>query len=298
MGSATVIDVAKEGALDTWRGSPAQVPTLGQAIEEWLTIISARNKATAEIYLDSLNRATPLIMRAGGMRQLTAFGAAKVYIELQKHYSPSTAVHTVHALSSLWKHLIGSGAIGDNPWLGVRMRTPKDTLGERLLSEDEVAGLLHAPYRRQKQVFLRFLYYTGARVSEAIGLRQRDIAHTPQGTIVTLYGKGDKTRFVHIPEHLYDDLASLGVKSTPDTRFFPWGRTTAWKIVKSATRDARIDKGVSPHWLRHAHATHSLDNGAPIHVVQDTLGHSSLETTRHYLHVRPGVSSSDNLKEL
>jgi integrase/recombinase XerD len=65
-----------------------------------------------------------------------------------------------------------------------------------------------------------------------------------------------------------------------------------WRIVKAAAQRAGIEVPVSPHWLRHAHASHALDRGAPIHLVQATLGHASITTTGRYLHARPKESSS------
>ncbi len=66
-------------------------------------------------------------------------------------------------------------------------------------------------------------------------------------------------------------------------------------IVRQAARRAGVDKDVSPHWMRHAHASHALDRGAAIHVVMSTLGHSSIGTTSRYTHARPGESSSKYL---
>src|SRR5690606_21296856 len=68
-----------------------------------------------------------------------------------------------------------------------------------------------------------------------------------------------------------------------------------WRIVRRAAERAGIDKNVSSHWLRHAHASHALDRGAPIHLVQATLGHSSIATTGKYLHARPTESSGSYL---
>lgn len=70
----------------------------------------------------------------------------------------------------------------------------------------------------------------------------------------------------------------------------------AWRIVRAAAVRAGIAKNVSPHWFRHAHASHALDNGAPIHLVSETLGHSSIQVTSRYSHARPNESSSNYLK--
>ena len=67
---------------------------------------------------------------------------------------------------------------------------------------------------------------------------------------------------------------------------------SAWRIVKKAAAQAGIDGNVSPHWLRHAHASHALERGAPVALVRDTLGHSSVSTTNGYLHARPNDSSA------
>jgi len=68
-----------------------------------------------------------------------------------------------------------------------------------------------------------------------------------------------------------------------------------WRIVRKAAKRAGIEKAVSCHWLRHAHASHALDRGAPIHLVQATMGHSSISTTGKYLHARPTDSSGNYL---
>jgi len=72
-------------------------------------------------------------------------------------------------------------------------------------------------------------------------------------------------------------------------------QSAVWRIVKQASKTAGIDKEVSCHWFRHAHASHALDRGCPIHLVQATLGHSSIATTGRYLHARPTESSGEFL---
>jgi len=72
-------------------------------------------------------------------------------------------------------------------------------------------------------------------------------------------------------------------------------REQIYRIVQAATRRAGISKPVSPHWLRHAHASHALEHGAPISLVQTTLGHANVATTSRYLHARPNKSSSEYL---
>ena len=72
----------------------------------------------------------------------------------------------------------------------------------------------------------------------------------------------------------------------------PLSPVQAWRIVRAAAKRAGIAGDVSPHWLRHAHASHALDRGAPVHLVQATLGHADLRTTSKYTHARPTDSSA------
>ena len=97
---------------------------------------------------------------------------------------------------------------------------------------------------------------------------------------------------------VWEELLGLRGAAGPDDPVFRsrkgghLDRSQVLRIVQAAARRAGIDLAVSPHWLRHAHASHALDRGAPISLVQATLGHASVSTTSKYLHARPGDSSS------
>jgi integrase/recombinase XerD len=117
---------------------------------------------------------------------------------------------------------------------------------------------------------------------------------------VTVYGKGGKTRAVLLPASVWTDLLSLKADGAgTDEPVFPSRTrggfltpTQVRRLVYRAARDAGLEARPSPHWLRHAHATHALERGAPIHLVQATLGHASVATTGRYLHARPTDSSA------
>jgi integrase/recombinase XerD len=116
---------------------------------------------------------------------------------------------------------------------------------------------------------------------------------------ITVFGKGGKTRSIQLPGSLWKKLQRLRGDAPLDAPVFPSRKrkqplmeSGIWRIVKKAAVRARVDLPVSPHWLRHAHASHALDRGAPIHLVQTTLGHASITTTGKYLHARPKESSS------
>jgi len=119
---------------------------------------------------------------------------------------------------------------------------------------------------------------------------------------ITVFGKGGKTRTVLMPQSVWNSLMSLrgdAGNGDPVFRSRKGGHldeSMVWRIVRKAAKRAGIAKEVSCHWLRHAHASHALDRGAPIHLVQQTLGHSSVATTGRYLHARPTDSSSSYLQ--
>jgi integrase/recombinase XerD len=142
------------------------------------------------------------------------------------------------------------------------------------------------------------LYASGVRVSEACGLCWRDVQASGAGAQVTVFGKGGKTRAIQLPPSVAQVLTKLRGQAGEDVPVFRSRKHAAalrplavLRIVRQAARRAGIDAAVSPHWLRHAHASHALDRGAPIHLVQATLGHASITTTGRYLHARPADSS-------
>lgn len=119
-----------------------------------------------------------------------------------------------------------------------------------------------------------------------------------------MYGKGGKTRVIKLPPSLWQELQSLrGVAVLEEPVFISrkqhghLSQLQVNRIVKAAAQrvprlEATIAKAISPHWLRHAHASHAMDRGAPIHLVKETLGHANIATTGRYLHARPTDSSS------
>jgi integrase/recombinase XerD len=142
------------------------------------------------------------------------------------------------------------------------------------------------------------LYFAGLRVSEACSLKWRNLHFRGTAGQVSVFGKGGKTRSITLPESLWSELISLRGAAGAESPVFPsrsgrvLDRGRVRMIVRLAAQRAGITGPVSPHWLRHAHASHALDHGAPLHLVQATLGHSSIATTSGYLHARPGDSSA------
>jgi len=267
---------------------PAEGGLPDRLIHGWLLLAAQRSDRTGETYLDAFNRVAGFL--PADPRRLTPDGAAWIYRWLVERFSVRTANTSLYALRSLWRYLQEQGWADGNPWQAVRPQRPKDTRAERILTEEQVRKLLRNAPPGPERLFLRVLYYCGLRVSEAVNLRWRDFHRDQQGWAVTIYGKGQKTRTVHLRDDLWAALQALPGPRHADARLFPWSRVRGWRAVKRAAERAGVPLA-SPHWLRHSHASHALDRGAPIHVVQATLGHARLSTTEGYLHVRPGVGS-------
>ena len=113
---------------------------------------------------------------------------------------------------------------------------------------------------------------------------------------------GGRTRAVLLPEEVWCQLVALRATDELDGPVFAsrsgkhLERSRILRIVKEAGVRARATVGIGTHWLRHAHASHALDHGAPLHLVQATLGHRSIATTSKYLHARPCASSGEYLQ--
>jgi integrase/recombinase XerD len=143
-------------------------------------------------------------------------------------------------------------------------------------------------------------YYAGLRVSELCDLRWRDVQPHGGSVVLAIHGKGQKTRFVKLKDDVAAQLQQLRDEHVaPDVPVFRSRKkggalvsVQVFRIVKAAALRAGLPAEVCPHWLRHAHASHALDRGAPISLVQATLGHASVQTTGKYTHARPNDSSS------
>ncbi|GAB3601700.1 site-specific tyrosine recombinase XerD [Microbacterium tumbae] len=191
-----------------------------------------------------------------------------------------------------------------------RLRPPKAP--QRLpkaLTIDQVERLLAAPSPDEPmgirdRALLELLYATGARVSEAVGLDVDDLAH---GEVLRLRGKGSKERIVPVGSYarravdayLTRVRPGLAAKGKATARLFlgargaPLSRQSAWLVIRAAADKAQITSEVSPHTLRHSFATHLLQGGADVRVVQELLGHASVATTQIYTHV-----SVDTLRDI
>lgn len=184
------------------------------------------------------------------------------------------------------------------------LRVPKfrDELSERIMTEAEVQRIIGMENNPRNKLILRILYAGGIRVSSLCALKWKDIQERDKGGQMTVFGKGSKTHTIIIPEPLWSDLISSRKNISDDAPLFRSRKgghlhpSQVWRIVKKSAHRAGIKKAVSPHWFRHAHASHALDRGAKISLVKETLSHSSIQTTGRYLHAKPDESSSTYLQ--
>lgn len=170
----------------------------------------------------------------------------------------------------------------------------KDTLASRVLPEADVHRILALEPDQRNRMLLRVLYASGVRLDELVRLTWADLQTRGDAGQVTVFGKGGKTRVVLVPPSVWRDLEQLRGAAPAACPVFRSRK--GWCLHTSSTcrivRKAAERAGVSPHWLRHAHATHALDRGAAIRLAASTLGHASVATTGRYLHAHLADSSA------
>ena len=166
-----------------------------------------------------------------------------------------------------------TGYLPPNVGAAVKLQQGKDKLAERILSEAEVHAMLALEPNRRNQILLRLLYIAGLRVSEIVGLTWHDLQPRTDGGQVTVFGKGSKTRVVLLPNAIWRELVRFRHGASMDGPVFASRRggghlhpSMVERIVTKAAQRADLEGKVSPHWLRHSHATHALERGAPIHL--------------------------------
>ena len=267
-----------------------------QVVEMWL---HGRSPHTVRAYRRDVRRFqgfTGKPLGAVTLRDLQAFADTLAG-------APASRTRTLATLKSLLGFAARLGFVPFNVGAALRIVKHRKGLTDRILDEPAVQKMLLVTERVPRDhALIRLAYAGGLRVSEFVSVRWSDIARAPEGeAFVTVFGKGERTRTVRISAATFATLLALRNDASDDANddaFVFGGRdghlspVQAWRIVRDAAKAANLKKPVSPHFLRHAHASHALDRGASIVLVRDTLGHASVATTNAYLHARPGESSS------
>jgi integrase/recombinase XerD len=229
-------------------------------------------------------------------------------VQLQSGRSPRTLSRYLSSFRQFYRWLLREGRIASDPT--ALIESPKLGRGlPKALSEQQVTDLLEAPdistaVGLRDRTMLEMMYASGLRVSELVGLELASV-NLNQG-VVRITGKGGKERLVPVGEEAMDWLRRylrearprlMGGRDCPvlfvTARRDGMTRQAFWYAIRKHARAAGISQPVSPHMLRHSFATHLLNHGADLRVVQLLLGHSDLSTTQIYTHI-----AREGLKQL
>lgn len=276
---------------------PRQADNDGHLVELWL---HGRSEHTQRAYRADLDRL--LSAAAKPFHRITLGDIQDFAVELvESDLQPASVHRKLSAVKSLFAFGHRIGYLAFDVARPLQLPALKDQLAERILDETDVLRMIALERQPRNRAILLTLYAGGFRVSEVSSLKWRDLQERDSAGQITVFGKGGKTRTVLMPQSVWTALMSLRGDAKEDHPVFRSRKgghlheSQVWRIVRKASERAGIDKAVSCHWLRHAHASHALDRGAPIHLVQATLGHSSVATTGRYLHARPSDSSGNYL---
>lgn len=282
---------------------PSGAGTDERLVSLWL---HGKSEATKQAYRSDLAKFVDFT-EGKPLRTVTLADVQEFADFVSELLAPASRARILAALKSLFAFGHQVGYLPFDVGRPVKLPSRRDERAERILSADDVHAMIAHAKKGRDRLLVRTLYIGGLRVAEAVGLTTRDLVTRDDGHggQLAVYGKGQKTRPVLLPESLFEDLSSLTLPHPEAPLFRSQKRGTdgeprpitprqAERIVKGAARKAGLKNAseVSPHWLRHAHASHAMDRGAKIHLVQATLGHSDISTTGRYLHARPDESSA------
>ncbi len=220
-----------------------------------------------------------------------------------KQYKDATVARKVAAVKSFFGFLAAEGSIESDPTEQLKSPQVGKSL-PRALTVREVDELLEQPSRRntpearRDKAMLEVLYATGLRVTELVSLDLTDIALESDPVTVRCVGKGERERVLPLHARPIEELRQYIFHVRPrlvrnrrepalfvNRRGERLTRQGFWLILKNYAREAKLDKAITPHTLRHTYATHMLSGGMPLRHVQDALGHASISTTQIYTHL-------------
>src|SRR3954452_5255183 len=256
--------------------------------------LHGRSPATQRAYqadLAAFRALVPAPLRQVSLSDLQAYQDSLAAL------APTTQARRLSAIKSLLSFGQRTGFLPVNVGAAIRLPRAKQALSERILDGDAVLHLLALERNARNKALLRLLYLGGLRISEVCSLCGRDLAPRDDSGQVTVFGKGGKTRAVLLKPSIWQELVPLR-GDDPEAPLFRSRQGGALdpsqvhRIVKVAAKRAGLSAAAWGRWLRPGHVSHALDRGAPVHLVQATVGHASLTTTSRYAHARPGDSSS------
>lgn len=225
----------------------------------------------------------------------------------QTNKSSKTKAHYLTVINNFYLYLVSNNIIKTNPALNIKMPKLEKKLPEYLTLE-EVEKLLDMrvsnSFEMRNKAMIEVLYASGMRISELCNLTMSNLFL--EDSMIKVMGKGSKERFVPINEVAKESLNNylrfarpelLGIRDSEyvfiSSRHAKITRQAFFKFLKSECKKKGINKNISPHTIRHSFATHLINNGADLRVVQELLGHSNITTTQIYTHLGNEKLKSD-----
>ncbi|HET7823177.1 MAG TPA: site-specific tyrosine recombinase XerD [Ornithinibacter sp.] len=283
---------------------------MGRAVDAWLTHLDVErgaSKHTLSAYRRDLGRWTTYLTSVGVDRpedvreqHVTEF-LARLRLGDDEHapLAATSAARTLVAVRGLHRFLALEGVLDADPARRVSPPKTPARLPKAIPVEDverllEAASVGDTPASLRDRALLEVLYGTGARISEAVGLDVDDVEG--DDGVVRLRGKGGKERIVPLGSYAAEALSAWSVRGRPtfaargvgtpalflNSRGGRLSRQSAWSVLRACAERAHVGGHLSPHTLRHSFATHLLEGGADVRVVQELLGHASVTTTQIY----------------
>jgi len=216
--------------------------------------------------------------------------SVKNYVQKElKNKEPSSVRRDLFAIKFFFERVL-------NQKLNVPNPKKNQTLPE-ILTIEEIRKMIEVTQNIKHKLIIKLLYGCGLRVSEIVNLKKQDL-NFEEGLIHLKLAKGKKDRFVKIPESLKEELENYSALNVSEILFLSsrggkLTKDTIQKIVQNASKKAQIKKRVYPHLLRHSFATHLLEQGTDLRMIQKLLGHSDIKTTQIYTHI-----SQANIKNI
>jgi integrase/recombinase XerD len=277
---------------------------------KYLVVEKGFSKNTEEAYRNDLSQLESFITEEAAKRGEKAgwdsFGRQEMLSYMlslkEKRYASTTLARKIAAAKSFFKFLTDEHKVQQNPTeniaslkVGRALPKPISVAQARRLLEEPAKQT--SPEARRDKAMLELLYASGMRVSELVALNMGDV--DCPGGFVRCFGKGNKERMIpiypraaqSIEEYVKDARPQILQNKNDEKALFlnvrgeRLTRQGLWQILKGYARDANIEAEVTPHTLRHSFATHMLNGGADLRMVQELLGHANISTTQVYTHL-------------
>ncbi|MDX2231482.1 MAG: tyrosine-type recombinase/integrase [Leptolyngbyaceae cyanobacterium bins.349] len=276
----------------------ASVSTIQEFVDLWLKGKSANSQRAYRRDIEYF-----LAFLADKSLERLTLNDVYAYVEVmeQQGWAESTINRRLATVKSLLTFGNATGILRVNVAKAVKLKELSKQYSQRTLTESQTLMMIAMTPNPRDRVMLRFLYAVGCRVSELCALKWQDITENADGTAtVHIFGKGRKNRWVKFSADTWKELQTLRGDATPADYLFASRQGNGLKpnqvrnIVKAAGERVNAPN-TSPHWLRHSHAGHSVQRKVPLTLLQETLGHESLNTTRNYIAANPADSSAMHL---